>query len=108
MTPARTGARDCGGTPDSRPEQHIAHVDRTRGCGSYHNYHHDVFQSGYGRTASPIQRSAPFTGPSSSTCAPRRGTRSRHHRLIENPQVVRQLCRCNRDSQTLDGGHCCK
>jgi hypothetical protein len=51
--PARTGIRDFGGRPDSRTEQHMAHSDRVRACGGYHNYHHDMFQNGYGHPATP-------------------------------------------------------
>ena len=51
--PARTGVRDFGGRPDSRTEQHLMHIDRVRACGGYHNYHHDMFQGGYGHPATP-------------------------------------------------------
>jgi hypothetical protein len=51
--PARTGIRDFGGRPDSQIEQHLAHIDRVRACGGYHNYHHDMFQNGYDHPATP-------------------------------------------------------
>jgi hypothetical protein len=51
--PARTGIRDFGGLPESRPEQHLLHIDRVREVGGYHNYHHDMFQNGYGHPATP-------------------------------------------------------
>ena len=51
--PARTGIRDFGGTPDSRIEQHIAHIDQTLANGGYHHYHHDMFQCGYGAPSTP-------------------------------------------------------
>ena len=51
--PARTGIRDFGGRPDSQVEQHLQHIDRVRACGGYHNYHHDMFQNGYGHPATP-------------------------------------------------------
>lgn len=51
--PARTGIRDFGGIPESKIEQHLTHIDRVRECGGYHNYHHDMFQSGYGAASTP-------------------------------------------------------
>jgi hypothetical protein len=35
--PARTGLRDFGRRPDSRPEQHLAHVVRVRTDSAYNN-----------------------------------------------------------------------
>jgi hypothetical protein len=51
--PARTGIREFGGRPDSRPEQHLVHIDRVHAYGGYHVYHHDMFQNGYGHPATP-------------------------------------------------------
>jgi hypothetical protein len=51
--PARTGTPDFGGNPDSQAEQHIIHIDRVREYGGYHNYHHDMFQTGYRSPAVP-------------------------------------------------------
>jgi hypothetical protein len=51
--PARTGLADFGGLPESRAEQHLRHIDAVREVGAYHNYHHDMFQSGYGAESTP-------------------------------------------------------
>ena len=53
--PARNGIRDFGGRPDARAEQHLLHIDRVRQVGGYHNYHHDMFQCGYGAPSTPPQ-----------------------------------------------------
>ena len=43
--PARTGIVQFGGIEGgTKPEQHIAQVQRVREIGGYHTYHHDMFQ----------------------------------------------------------------
>jgi hypothetical protein len=53
-SPARTGPVMFGGIEGgTRPEQHIEHIRRVRAIGGYHNYLHDMFQSGYGSELTP-------------------------------------------------------
>lgn len=51
--PARTGIARHGGIPDSKPDQHICQIQAVRKIGGHHIYHHDMFQSGYGKPATP-------------------------------------------------------
>jgi hypothetical protein len=52
--PARTGTVRHGGIEGgTKPEQHIAQIQRVREVGGYHTYHHDMFQNGYGHPATP-------------------------------------------------------
>ena len=52
--PARTGIVQFGGIEGgTKPEQHIAQVQRVREVGGYHTYHHDMFQRGYGAPTTP-------------------------------------------------------
>lgn len=52
--PARSGPTQFGGIEGgTRPEQHIAHIQRTRAVGGYHTYHHDMFQYGCGHPLTP-------------------------------------------------------
>jgi hypothetical protein len=53
-SPARTGPVMFGGIEGgTKPEQHIEHIRRVRAVGGYHNYLHDMFQSGYGSELTP-------------------------------------------------------
>jgi hypothetical protein len=51
--PARTGIQQFGGRPDSTPQQHILHIRDVRERTFHHIYHHDMFQCGYGHSATP-------------------------------------------------------
>lgn len=52
--PARNGTVQFGGIPGgTAPEQHIEQIRRVRALGSYHTYHHDMFQNGAGHPATP-------------------------------------------------------
>ncbi len=51
--PARTGTPKHGGNPGSEVWQHLAHIDAVRHAGGYGNYHHDMFQGGYGAPTTP-------------------------------------------------------
>jgi hypothetical protein len=52
--PARTGTRMYGGpTGESYPIDHIIQIYKMWQLGAYIIYHHDMFQTGYGRSAVP-------------------------------------------------------
>ena len=52
--PARCGLKEHGGIPGgTHVEEHIAQIEAVRGIGSYHVYHHDLFQRPRDNPATP-------------------------------------------------------
>jgi hypothetical protein len=52
--PARCGLKEHGGIPEgTRTQDHIAQIEAVRALGSYHVYHHDMFQRPRGNPATP-------------------------------------------------------